>query len=126
MHDFWPDEMAEEVKKSSVAEPAAVYAAAKTFINPGSVMKVKHIGGNIGTRDEINKGYSTKKSRFLAEVLAHEFPGVTFSSDFTAGTGIPTDEISRARQLVRKKLDTLAGEYSVSEIRDWACRSCDE
>lgn len=122
MHGAWPAEVKELMKASSVAEPAGVYAAAMTFIDPAARMKVKHIGDNIGTKEEINRGYSTKEGRFLAEVLAETFPGVEFSSDYCAGSRIATDEQSRARAMVREKLDSMMDDYNIkiSEIRDWA------
>lgn len=122
MHGAWPGEVAEIVKSSSNAEPAAVYAAALTFIEPSAKMKVKHIGDNLGTKAEINRGHSTKDGRFLAEVLAEAFPNVEFSSSFWEGATIATDEQSRGREMVRKKLKTMmdAHHIDLSGIRDWA------
>ena len=111
MEGDWPKEIDDPVKSSSVAEPLAVIAAAHTFIDPSARIAVKHVGDNIGSVDEINRGHSTREGRFLAEYLHKHFPRATFTSDHYPGAKIPTDELSRRKALAQEKLDELLETY---------------
>jgi hypothetical protein len=87
MEGDWPTEIGDAVKSSSVAEPLAVIAAAHTFIDPSARIVVKHVGDNIGSVDEINRGHSTREGRFLAEYLhkppvPHSHPTTTQEQRF--------------------------------------------
>ena len=73
-----------------------------------------HIGDNTSTVREVNKGYSTREGRFLAQYLACEFPHLTVDSEYYPGELIPADGPSRQEAFDRGKLEVLAARYSVS------------
>ena len=126
MQGEWPKEIENEVKSSSVAEPLAVIAAARTFIDPSARIVVKHVGDNIGSVDEINRGHSTKEGRFLAEYLHRHFPRAKFTSDHYPGLKIPTDELSRRKALALEKLNEFMKKFNLptgGQIRDLSNRA---
>jgi hypothetical protein len=120
----WPEGTAEFMKHSTTAEPMAVAAACSTFFNPtapgqeGVCARVLHIGDNTPTVCEINRGYSTREGRFLAEHLQARFPNLILNSMYYPGEAIPTDEGSRGLATKRTKLDALIVELGYEKPVD--------
>ena len=118
----WPEHIAKSynVGSSAEAEPLAVVASMNTFFKEHAKASVLHVGDNVGTTGQINKGYSTKAGQILMPYLAACHPHLNVDSDYYPGKDLPADEISRRLELVLKKLDTLAKHYGVdiSSIRD--------
>jgi len=110
----WPPGYYDLLKHSTTAEPMAVAASVNTFFEPYAGARVLHIGDSTATVGEVNKGYSTREGRFLAQYLASDFPHLTVDSDYYPGELIPSDEPSRREAFKRVKLDVLAARYSVS------------
>jgi hypothetical protein len=108
------------MKHSVIAEPMAVAAGCNTFLEKHVVAKVLHVGDNTATVGEINRGYSTREGRFLAEHLHTTYPGLTLNSDYYPGEIIPTDEGSRGEATSQVKLEALAALYAVdvTDIRE--------
>lgn len=110
----WPPGYYDLLKHSTTAEPMAVAASVNTFFEPYAGARVLHIGDNTATVCEVNKGYSTREGRFLAQYLASEFPHLILDSDYYPGELIPADGPSRQQEFDREKLEVLAARYSVS------------
>jgi hypothetical protein len=110
----WPEGYYDLLKHSTTAEPMAVAASVNTFFEPYAGARVLHVGDNTATVREINKGYSTREGRFLAQYLATEFPYLTLDSDYYPGELIPADGPSRQEAFDKEKLEVLAARYSVS------------
>ena len=77
-----------------------------------------HIGDNTPTVCEINRGYSTREGRFLAEHLRSRYPNLTLNSQYYPGEVIPTDEGSRGLATKREKLDALIEQLGFKEVLD--------
>jgi hypothetical protein len=118
----WPEDPAFQqlLGKSAHAEPLATLGSVCHFFKPGVRARVHHIGDNSGQTGEINKGYSTAASRFLAEALQRYFPGLDIRSTHEPGATLPADRPSRGLRVDPDQLAECAAKFGVeiTEIRD--------
>ena len=119
MRGDWPAGMEEYMQHSTVSEPIAVAVSFNTFFEKHTCAKVLHVGDNTPTVHEINRGYSTRFGRFLAEHLHATYPLITLNSEYYPGEVIPSDAGSRGLDCDRKLLDDCAKrfDYNVTEVR---------
>ena len=92
----WGSNLLPYCQSSSRAEPLGMYCVLREFFDkPGASAVIQHFGDNQGSENITNKGYSTKPSQIVMELLQRELPGIHVKSRYTPGATIPADRVSR-------------------------------
>ena len=93
---LWRKDLREYCRSSSRAEPLGMLCVLSDFFDrSGTHAIVQHYGDNQGSEHITNKGYSTKSSQIVMELLERELPGIKVKSKYTPGASIPADRVSR-------------------------------
>ena len=111
----WPESLKPFVKHSSYSEPIGLLAGVRAFFDPNVKLRVAHFGDNKGTVGQVNKGFSTKSSQHVMEILAKEFPRLRIDSNYYPGELIPADEPSRNLPLNQEKMQRFVDHVALSQ-----------
>jgi hypothetical protein len=98
---------------SARAEPLGMYCVLAGFFDQdGTRATVQHFGDNSGSEAITNKGYSTKDSQVVMELL--QLPGIEVRSKWAEGASLPADSISRQRPLDREEMQSFCEAHGIT------------